>query len=240
MDPQHEEVGYICAALEMVYRAGKTRLAKSFHEICEVILPIFVEMIKRPPSSEKKVEEETTEEEKDEVSLTKKEEEGIEPNENFDPYAPSAYMQQDDEDESAESVTIPAGTGEYFDHMKKMASMGNSQENSVFDQDKGLASPALNVGHAEVEVQYRYQPQRHYDMAPVGNNPETGGINPGHALVSQPINLENAGVSEKHSYQPQQQNMSSMRNNQSTALFNQGDAIVSQAVNEVNLGSNAQ
>ena len=63
VDPRHEEVGYICAALEMVYRAGKTRLAKSFHEICEVILPIFVEMIKRPPLTDKKVEEEAVEEE---------------------------------------------------------------------------------------------------------------------------------------------------------------------------------
>jgi hypothetical protein len=34
VDPSSEEVGYICSAMEMVYRAGRTRLAQSFHEIC--------------------------------------------------------------------------------------------------------------------------------------------------------------------------------------------------------------
>ena len=48
IDPGSVEVGYICSALEAVYRAGRTRLAQSFHEICDALLPLFVEMI-RPP-----------------------------------------------------------------------------------------------------------------------------------------------------------------------------------------------
>ncbi|KAL7535197.1 hypothetical protein ACHAXR_007339, partial [Thalassiosira sp. AJA248-18] len=50
LDPGSVEVGYICSAMECVYRAGRTRLAQSFHEICDALLPLFVEMI-RPPSS---------------------------------------------------------------------------------------------------------------------------------------------------------------------------------------------
>ncbi|KAL7515348.1 hypothetical protein ACHAXN_013307 [Cyclotella atomus] len=126
IDPRDDEVGYICAALEMVYRAGKKRLAKSFHEICDAILPMFVEMIRRPPCVERI--EEAVEEEKEEILVSEVEEfeeevYGIEPNDQYDPYAPTVHI-GDDDDESAESVSIPAGTGEYFDHMQMMTSMG--------------------------------------------------------------------------------------------------------------------
>ena len=34
---------------EALYRAGRTRLAASFCEICDALLPLFVEMIQPPP-----------------------------------------------------------------------------------------------------------------------------------------------------------------------------------------------
>ncbi|KAL7489934.1 hypothetical protein ACHAW6_015664 [Cyclotella cf. meneghiniana] len=243
VDPRHEEVGYICAALEMVYRAGKMRLAKSFHEICEVILPIFVEMIKRPPLTDKKVEEEAVEEEKEEVLHAKDEFRGIEPNENFDPFAPNAYMRQDDDDESAESVAIPAGTGEYFDHMKNMASMGSHQETAVFDQGNSNDSQTLNLVNAEVEVQYRYEPQRqrHYNMPSMGNTQTTLVHNQDIALISQPLNASNPATGEQYSCQPQQQqNMSFMGNHQPTEVFNQGISLVSQPLNVGSVDTGAQ
>jgi len=49
IDPNSVEVGYICSAMEAVYRTGRNRLAQSFHEICDSLLPLFVEMI-RPPA----------------------------------------------------------------------------------------------------------------------------------------------------------------------------------------------
>lgn len=49
IDPNSVEVGYLCSAMEAVYRAGRTRLAQSFHEVCDALLPLFVEMI-RPPT----------------------------------------------------------------------------------------------------------------------------------------------------------------------------------------------
>ena len=136
---KEEEVGYICAAMEMVYRAGKKRLAKSFHEICECLLPLFVEIIRRPAMvemervvSDDEEEEEEMEEVKDEEILLR----GIEPNDQFDPYAPAPSLGEDDE--SAESVSIPAGTGEYMDHIHKMKDMGNTDNESEKVQDTNL------------------------------------------------------------------------------------------------------
>ena len=51
IDPCSDEVGYICAAFEAVYRASKERLAESFHEISDALLPLFVEMIRPPPTT---------------------------------------------------------------------------------------------------------------------------------------------------------------------------------------------
>ena len=43
-----EEVAMVCTALEMVYRASRSRVALSFSELRESILPIFVEMLGKP------------------------------------------------------------------------------------------------------------------------------------------------------------------------------------------------
>mmetsp|Transcript_10039 Transcript_10039/g.13420 ORF Transcript_10039/g.13420 Transcript_10039/m.13420 type:complete len:796 (-) Transcript_10039:753-3140(-) len=50
VDKTSEEVGLVATALEMVYRASRARVALSFSEMGEAILPLFVEMI-RPPAS---------------------------------------------------------------------------------------------------------------------------------------------------------------------------------------------
>ena len=52
VDPRGTEVGLICSALEAVYRAGRTRLGRSFHEICDALLPLFVGMVRAPPRPE--------------------------------------------------------------------------------------------------------------------------------------------------------------------------------------------
>ncbi|EJK76278.1 hypothetical protein THAOC_01969, partial [Thalassiosira oceanica] len=51
VDPRGVEVGLICSALEAVYRAGRTRLGRSFHEICDALLPLFVGMVRAPPGA---------------------------------------------------------------------------------------------------------------------------------------------------------------------------------------------
>ena len=52
VDPRGTEVGLICSALEAVYRAGRTRLGRSFHEISDALLPLFIEMVRAPPGAE--------------------------------------------------------------------------------------------------------------------------------------------------------------------------------------------
>ena len=49
INPSADEVGYITSALEAVYRGSRTRLGQSFHEICDALMPLFVDMI-RPPA----------------------------------------------------------------------------------------------------------------------------------------------------------------------------------------------
>ncbi len=44
-----EEVAMLCMALEMVYRASRSRLALSFSEIRESLLPLAVDMLAKPP-----------------------------------------------------------------------------------------------------------------------------------------------------------------------------------------------
>ncbi|KAI2503891.1 HEAT repeat [Fragilaria crotonensis] len=48
VDRSSEEIAMICTALEMVYRASRPRVALSFAELRESILPIFVEMLGKP------------------------------------------------------------------------------------------------------------------------------------------------------------------------------------------------
>ena len=48
VDRSSEEIAMICTALEMVYRASRPRVALSFAELRESVLPIFVEMLGKP------------------------------------------------------------------------------------------------------------------------------------------------------------------------------------------------
>jgi hypothetical protein len=48
VDRSSEEIAMICTALEMVYRASRPRIALSFAELRESVLPIFVEMLGKP------------------------------------------------------------------------------------------------------------------------------------------------------------------------------------------------
>eukprot|EP00545_Synedropsis_sp_CCMP1620_P013224 CAMPEP_0119032198 /NCGR_PEP_ID=MMETSP1176-20130426/41932_1 /TAXON_ID=265551 /ORGANISM="Synedropsis recta cf, Strain CCMP1620" /LENGTH=1081 /DNA_ID=CAMNT_0006988609 /DNA_START=42 /DNA_END=3284 /DNA_ORIENTATION=- len=48
VDRSSEEVAMICTALEMVYRASRSRVAMSFAELRESVLPMFVEMLGKP------------------------------------------------------------------------------------------------------------------------------------------------------------------------------------------------
>jgi len=48
IDKGSEEVGLIASALELVYRASRARVALSFSEIGNAILPLFIDMIKAP------------------------------------------------------------------------------------------------------------------------------------------------------------------------------------------------
>ena len=48
VDRSSEEIAMICTALEMIYRASRPRVALSFAELRESVLPIFVEMLGKP------------------------------------------------------------------------------------------------------------------------------------------------------------------------------------------------
>lgn len=54
-DKSDEEVGLICCALEMCYRANKFRVGMSFHEISEFILPLFIEMLRHCSENKERV-----------------------------------------------------------------------------------------------------------------------------------------------------------------------------------------
>jgi len=158
IDPSSIEVGYICSALEAVYRGGRTRLAQSFHEICDALLPLFVEMI-RPPSGYNP----TIVQQQQRESMKKK---GLEAeggtnasnamdheNDYTKRYIPpsqqrSEMMQENisaqqsyygdyDDDESAESVEIPSAyPREYFEQRNKSASASAGTDASAAAADE--------------------------------------------------------------------------------------------------------
>lgn len=149
VDPRSEEVGYICSAMEMVYRAGRTRLAQSFHEICDALLPLIVEMI-RPPlpgkssSNKKKTtpEEELASDAVEEVKdLLNNENEysesSMEPVDSYDAHRMTTCG--DSDESSTESVQIPSGTGEYIEQMNR-------------------AKEEANKAHAEQDTEQQHQP----------------------------------------------------------------------------------
>lgn len=140
IDPTGIEVGHICSALECVYRGGRARLAQSFHEICDVLLPLFVDMI-RPPAGYNPAN----------ISLQRKsmnenpgEGGGVDTDMKLDMIQENYseeklhYGDDDDDDESVESVviplhsrtdglvvnsvSIPPGTGDYLAELKRRIS----------------------------------------------------------------------------------------------------------------------
>ena len=151
INPSSDEVGYITSALEAVYRGGRTRLAQSFHEICDALMPLFVEMI-RPPAgwSPQILQQLTANQNGDNLLQQQNKNESLKGDERSiatkslggtsqrskdpsiilqfqksDPsFAPQTYYGDYDE-ESAESVQIPSGTGEYFEQMERMNSTGS-------------------------------------------------------------------------------------------------------------------
>ncbi|KAL7445788.1 hypothetical protein ACHAXM_011359 [Skeletonema potamos] len=144
IDPSSDEVGYICSALEMVYRAGRTRLAQSFHEVCDALLPLIVEMI-RPPlpgkNSANKHKGSTAEEELVSNSEEKRDlldgENSLNNNPFMEPVDPlhahRRFTYGDSDESSAESVQIPSGTGEYFEQMNR----AKQEANNVAQTDQG-------------------------------------------------------------------------------------------------------
>jgi len=130
IDPSSDEVGYICSALEMVYRAGRTRLAQSFHEICDALLPLIVEMIRPPLTGKNSADENKGSMAEEELISTAEEKRDLLYGENslnnnpfmepVDPFHEQRRFTYGDSDESsAESVQIPSGTGEYFEQMNR-------------------------------------------------------------------------------------------------------------------------
>eukprot|EP00578_Thalassiosira_sp_NH16_P026118 CAMPEP_0181095532 /NCGR_PEP_ID=MMETSP1071-20121207/10565_1 /TAXON_ID=35127 /ORGANISM="Thalassiosira sp., Strain NH16" /LENGTH=1590 /DNA_ID=CAMNT_0023177911 /DNA_START=86 /DNA_END=4858 /DNA_ORIENTATION=+ len=166
VDPRSAEVGYICSAMEAVYRAGRARLAQSFHEICDALLPLFVEMI-RPPPGHVPAGAGGTGRHDDEGNATG-EGRGVDGNDvdalpnagsgEHRHHPPDSDQQQqaarrselsgsgyfvqqsygDYDEESAESVEIPSGTGEYFEEM-------SSDRGNFAGIDKSESTAGINV-----------------------------------------------------------------------------------------------
>ncbi len=153
LNPSSIEVGYICSAMECVYRAGRGRLGQSFHEICDALLPLFVEMVHPPPGyspvqaaaearegmrrmseglsvDEKNVEGGSVEGGAGRDDNLLHMSQGPQPEAAQDSAAQQTYYGDYDE-ESAESVEIPSGTGEYFDTMNRMQADSAQTDNGV-------------------------------------------------------------------------------------------------------------
>ncbi|KAL7493467.1 hypothetical protein ACHAWT_002463 [Skeletonema menzelii] len=153
IDPGSDEVGYICSALEMVYRAGRTRLAQSFHEICDSLLPMIVEMIRPPlPGKHSTDKKKGSVAEEDMVSSAEEKrdlldgENSSNNNPFMDPVDPSnasrRFTYGDSDESSAESVQIPSGTGEYFEQMNK----AKQESNNVAQTDETETADSHNQG----------------------------------------------------------------------------------------------
>lgn len=136
IDPGSDEVGYICSALEMVYRAGRARLAQSFHEICDSLLPLIVEMIRSPLPGKHSVAVDKSREStgnrstaEEDLSSAEEKRDLLEGDNslNNNPFMepvdplnePRRFTYGDSDESSAESVQIPSGTGEYFEQMNR-------------------------------------------------------------------------------------------------------------------------
>jgi len=154
-----DEVGYITSALEAVYRGGRGRLAQSFHEICDALMPLFVEMI-RPPNgwTPSKLAEQLSQQHhhQQQSLLGGSPRNSVRASSMIDNADERSFAQSlaslgatsrvskdqsvqhdfqrshgsfqqptyygDYDEESAESVEIPSGTGEYMEQMKRMSS----------------------------------------------------------------------------------------------------------------------
>ena len=163
IDPSSDEVGYICSALEMVYRAGKTRLAQSFHEICDSLLPLIVEMIRPPLPGKNSTGKNKWSKMEEEQSLNTEEKRDLLDDENspmnqpfMEPVdqstAPRRFTYGDSDDSSAESVQIPSGTGEYFEQMNKAKQGANNASDADesapqnHDVTQGLVLKPIELG----------------------------------------------------------------------------------------------
>lgn len=156
VDASSIEVGHICSTLEAVYRGGRTRLAQSFHEICDALLPLFVEMVRPPPGYNPTIMQQQQRESMETKGLEA--ERGTNASnamdyENNDAkrYMPpseqrSEMMQENisaqqsyygdyDDDESAESVEIPSAyPREYFEQRNKSASASAGTDAAAADE----------------------------------------------------------------------------------------------------------
>lgn len=155
IDPSSDEVGYICSALEMVYRAGRTRLAQSFHEICDALLPMIVEMIRPPLPGKNSADKNKGSITEEELASNAEEKIGLLHGENssynhpfIEPADPSharRFTYGDSDESSAESVQIPSGTGEYFEQMNRAKQEAN---NSAYTDQ--AAEPQSHVTSQEL------------------------------------------------------------------------------------------
>ena len=179
IDPGSEEVGYICSALEAVYRANRERLAQSFHEICDDLLPLLTEMIRPPPSSTLRGGRGVV------FSLRRQQEQQKQS---------SAGTTPDDELSLSEKMSpsnndIPPGTGEYLEEMACRISSGEginahppSMSASVEAQDQEMSSGAI--------VQARILSRR------VENNLRLAAIQPQRILNSNTHSTEHISMEE--------------------------------------------
>mmetsp|Transcript_21992 Transcript_21992/g.47793 ORF Transcript_21992/g.47793 Transcript_21992/m.47793 type:complete len:1334 (-) Transcript_21992:75-4076(-) len=173
IDARSIEVGYICSAMEAVYRAGRTRLAQSFHEICDALLPLFVEMIRPPVGYMASVELLAGKGNDNGGTLDSVRESGVDvttaaeggvntllddmnqhPSETMQDHdannAPSVMNYGDYDEESAESVEIPSGTGEYFEQMNRMSSAAGSHT-AAYEEEAAAAAAEENRTVPEVD-----------------------------------------------------------------------------------------
>ena len=166
IDPGSDEVGYICSALEMVYRAGRTRLAQSFHEICDSLLPLIVEMIRPPLPGKHSANKNRGSTSADEDLSSAEEKRDLLDGDNnslnnnpfmepVDPLNESRRFTYGDSDESsAESVQIPSGTGEYFEQKNRAKHDSNNvaqpDRTEPQSDNQGLVLKPIELGEEAI------------------------------------------------------------------------------------------